>query len=159
MRVPRSLVDPRDPQSIVNQVQRLTSTVDGLLGFGSPQDPTDPQSTDLADGAAHNGSLENMDGSWVEVDVETLDAATTCTHNLAAPAISATASPNVRWLVFGYEHDGTGTTGASDTVSCNYETGDAITDDAIELRFYAANRTVDATHPLRVTLFFVRAVR
>jgi len=44
------------------------------------------------------------------------------------------------------------------TVSYNFHTGDDISVNSIDLRFYAGgNRLVDGSHPLRVDLFFVRA--
>ncbi len=36
---------------------------------------------------------------------------------------------------------------------------DAVTEDSIELRFHSLRRLVDATHPLKATLFFIPAVR
>ena len=153
------IVDPRDPQSVVDHLYRVQRVVDGDVEFGHPQDPADPQSTTLADGATHNGTLLNIRGSWVEVEVAALDTAVTFTHNLAQPIVSASV-PNVRWLHFLYEHDGTGVTDGTAVVSCNYETGDTVGENAIALRFYAAGgRTVDGDHPLRATLFFVGAVR
>lgn len=104
-RVPRIVVDPRQPQSVVDHLGRVQTVVDGKLEFGSPQDPTDPQSTSLADGATHNGTLQNLLGSWVEASVTALDTAVRFTHNLGVPVI--TGFPNVRWLVFALQHDGT----------------------------------------------------
>ena len=163
-RVPRLVVDDRQPKSIVEQLSRLLRVVDGDLGFGSPQDPTDPTSTTLANGASHNGTLENVKGSWVEVDVTAADTLVNCVHNLGVPVtvVSATNQPNVRWMVFGFQHSGTGANAAS-TLSCNYETGDAasITENSFPLRFYVGGgRTVGADpDDLRVTLFFTPAVR
>jgi len=163
MRVSRVLTDPKKPESLVEHLKQLQRVVDGNVEFGSPQDPTDPASTTLADGAAHNGTIVNMLGSWVSLDVIALDTLVACPHNLAVPitVVGATNQPNVQWLVFGFRHDGTGATGAS-TFSCNYETGDAasISEDSFPLRFYSSSgRTVDGDHPLRVNLYFTPAVR
>jgi hypothetical protein len=141
-------------------VQRV---VDGEIEFGTPQDPKDPASATLANGTTHNGTLVNLKGSWVSLVVTALDTLTACPHNLAVPVtvVGATNQPNVRWLVFGYQHDGNSATAAS-CVSCNYETGDAasISEDSFPLRFTSSSgRVVDGDHPLRVDLFFIGAVR
>lgn len=154
-RIPRAIVNPSDPESVVQHLYRVQRVVDGELEFGCPQDPNDPQSTALADGAAHNGLLLNVKGAWVELEVETLNANTTCTHNLNVQA--PTGLVNVRWLVFGWQHDNTGA-GAGSTVSVLYVDGN-VGENSIALRFYAAARTVSADHPLKVTLFFTPAVR
>jgi hypothetical protein len=164
-RVPRVVVDDQKPKTIVEHLSRVQRVVDGDLEFGSPQDPRDPASVTLADGASHNGTLVNIRGSWVERKIVASELGTKIllTHNLGVPvnAVSAVSQPNVRWLVFGYSHKGTGT-GAGSTISCNYDTDDAadITTDAFPLRFYAAARTVGAApDDLRVTLFFIPVVR
>jgi hypothetical protein len=163
----RFLVDPENPQSIVQQQEEITKVVDGEVSFGNPQDPNDIDSTTLAGQAPaagnHPGTLENIEGSWVEMSIDTLDQEYLFYHNLNVPVTidSAVNQPNVRALHFWYEHDGTGAVAAS-TISYNYETGDAgnITENAMPLRFYAeATRTIDNTHPLKVSLFFIRAVR
>lgn len=163
-RVPRVLYDPADPKAVAEHASRLQRVMDGQIEFGSPQDPNDPASVTLANGTAHNGILQNMLGAWVEVDVTALDTRVDCAHNLGVPitVVAATNQPNVRWLVFGYQHSGTLAIAGS-TISCNYELGDAasITSNSFPLRFYAAGtRTVGADpDDLRVTLFFVPAVR
>lgn len=165
-RVPQVIVDPQDPRSVVEHLYRVQRVVDGRLEFGSPQDPRDPASTTLASGAAaaHNGTLLNVLGSWVEVDVVALDTLVLCTHNLAIPvtSVGGVNQPNVRWLLFGFQHSGN-TADAASVLSCNYELGDAasITQDAFPLRFYAAGaRTVGADpDDIRASLFFVPAVR
>lgn len=155
-RVPRVIVDPTQPQSIVEHLGRVQRVLDGEVEFGNPQDPTDPQSTTRANGVAHNGTVLNVRGSWFEAAVTALNTNVTCTHNLGLPIVSA-SSPNVRWLVFGWQHDGTGA-GAGSSVSAVY-VGGAVTTNSIVLRFFAAGRTVDVIHPLTVSLFFVPAVR
>ena len=162
-RVPQSVVNPSDPKSIVEHLYRVQRVVDGRIEFGSPQDPNDPASTTAADGVTHNGTLLNVVGSWIQLTVTALDTLVACPHNLGVPVtvVTSTNQPNVRWLVFGFQHDGTGATAAS-CFSCNYETGDAasISEDSFPLRFYSSSgRTVDGDHPLLVSLFFIPAVR
>jgi hypothetical protein len=160
-KVPPILVDPEKPESIVKAVTEVTRVVDGEIEFGNPQNPYDDQSTTLAGAGTpttHNGSVQNIKGQWVEVEVSAADTATTCTHNLNQ-TVAVAGEPNVRWIVFGFEHDGN-TADAASTLSANFETGDTITADAIELRFYVGGtRVVDGDHKLKVTLFFIPAVQ
>jgi hypothetical protein len=56
-------------------------------------------------------------------------------------------------------HSGVGATGAS-ALSINYEDGDTITADSIQLRAYSSSgRTVDAANPIRVSAFFIPVTR
>lgn len=159
MRVPRVIVDPKNPLSIVEHVSRVQRVVDELIEFGDPQDPNNPQSTTPANGAAHNGTQSNIRGSWVEVTLNSTTLRNTnvaCTHNLGVQLLSA-SQPNVRWLLFGWQHSGLGTL-AGTSVSVIYTDG-AVTSDSIQLRFYAGGMTVNDANPLKVTLFFIPAVR
>jgi hypothetical protein len=162
-RIPRALVDAHNPQSIVDAVRQLQDIADGRLAFGSPQDPTDPQSATRANGVAHNGSLENIQGSWVEAVVTGSGQSriVTFTHNLDLPVI--TDQPNVRWLHFGSYHDGTGAVATTRVwVFLSYIGGDTVTNNAIDLRLatlWGATPTVDASHPLVVSVFFTPAIR
>lgn len=157
-RVPQVVVNPQDPQSITEHLFRVQRVVDGRLEFGSPQDPRDPASATIPDGASHNGIIQNIMGSWFELSLGTGDLAVdqTCTHNLGIPIVSA-STPNVRWIVFGLQHNAAGA-GAGSTISAVYE-GGTVGENAIVLRFYAAARTVNDANPLKVTLFFVPVVR
>jgi hypothetical protein len=159
-RIARTLQDPSNPQSLSEYLSRLQRIVDGALGFGSPQDPKDPASTTFANGVANNGTLDNIQGAWFELSLNDsshlLNTNITCTHNLNVQVLSA-AQPNVRWLVFGWQHSGVGA-GAGSTVDCIYTDG-TVTADSIGLRFFAAARTVTDANPLKVSLFFVPAVR
>jgi hypothetical protein len=158
VRVGINIPDPTKPESLVKYLAEVQRVVDSLIEFGNPQNPFDDQSSTLADGATHNGSLQNIHGSWVEVEVDTANSSVTCTHNLNVP-IAVAGEPNVRWLVFGFEHDGN-TADAASTLSVNFETGDTITTDAIDLYFHVGGtRVVDGDHKLKATLFFVPAVR
>lgn len=107
----RLLVDPAQPQSMVDMIDELTRVLELQTSFGNPQDPDerDMSSSTLAGTAAanHPGTLENIEGSWVEVEVGTdqLDTAINCHHNLNVPVVS-TSTPNVRWIPFMFQHDG-----------------------------------------------------
>jgi hypothetical protein len=165
-KIPTTVVDPEKPQSIVKAVTEIARVVDGNVEFGNPQNPYDDQDDTLAGSdvpTTHNGFLQNIKGSWVEEEIGSkwaLGAAVTCYHNLNVP-VAVAGLPNVRWLVFGFQHDGNGV--AADTtctVSANFQAGDTVATDSIQLRFYAAGaRVVDQTHLLKVTLFFTPAVR
>ncbi len=153
-RVSRRLRGPR----------RSKSTVE----FGSPQDPDDATSTTLAGAAAanHNGTVIDMDGSWVEVELtSTTQAAVTFNHNLflSTPnyTIVSTAEPNVRWLMMGWIHDGDSASSSDVVVNVWYE-GGTVTANSIPLQTkvtVGGTLTVDGDHPMKLTLFFVRADR
>jgi hypothetical protein len=142
----------------------LQDSLDGGISFGHPQDPDSDTSTTLAGAggasAGHNGTLENINGSWVELALDTAPAAgapVTFTHNLNLE-VPVSGSPNVRWLLFGASHDGTGTP-ASANVFFYFEEGDSVTANSIELTYGVAGLTVADASPLTVTLFFIPAVR
>jgi len=121
-RVPRSPVDPDNPQSIAQQQRDVIETIDNRIEFGEPLDPNDPNSAfmaGLAAGAgvtAHNGIRSNILGSWVELEITSrasLDYPFTCRHNLyqeqpdTYTAVPVAGEPNCRWIVMGWQHDGT----------------------------------------------------
>jgi hypothetical protein len=142
----------------------LQDSLDGGISFGHPQDPDSDTSTTLAGAggasAGHNGTLENINGAWVEVAVDTTPGpgvAITFTHNLNLD-VPVSGSPNVRWLLFGASHDGTGTPGSAN-ITVYFEEGDTVAADSIQLTVGATGLTVDDTHPLTLTLFFIPAVR
>jgi len=163
-RVPRYLVDPEDPQSIVQQSEEIQRVVDGDIEFGHPNDPEDITSTTPAGSTslAHNGNVQNIAGSWVEAKYTSANSTFTCYHNLFPDpeyTLPVTGEPNVRWLVFGFSHDGN-TIDAASTLSVDFVEGDTVAANSIQLRLHAAGtRVVDATHPVTVTLFFIPAVR
>jgi hypothetical protein len=160
-RVPPVVLNPNDAQALVERVNELLREFNGRVSFGHPQDPNGDTSTTLAGGTgtgAHNGTLANIEGSYVELKVTALDTNVSCLHRLNLQIPSA-SQPNVRWLVCGWQHNGTGVTDGTATVSASYEDGTVTADDC-PLRFYAAGgRTVDGDNPLGVTLFFWPAVR
>lgn len=164
-RVARVLYDPSDPKSVAEHASRVQRVVDGLIEFGSPQDPTNPQSTTRADGASHNGILQNMDGSWFEAVLTATGKSTvTCIHNLNVATTQPATAPNVRWLVFGVMHDGTGADATSIyRVHVWWQAPSAPTADQIVLGFDIVTAgtapTINGSHPVVVTLFFTRAVR
>lgn len=116
MRVRAVPVDPKNPQSIVDQLGEAVYVLDDKLEFGDPLDPNNPQSTTLAGGTgagAHNGSPGNVWGSRVELEVggagAELNTPITCHHNLYLNepeyAVPVAGVPNVRWFVAGWQHD------------------------------------------------------
>ena len=173
-RAPNILPTPGDWETTISYLKAIGQVLENIE-FGDPLDPNDPQSTTLAGSTAtgagsHPGTTINIAGAWVEVTINNasggLDAVHLCYHNLNLPVFiepGPVNAPNVRWLLFGYHHSGTGVTGGDAIISCNYETGDqaSITANAFPLRFYAPNRTVDVNDadPLVATLFFTAAVR
>lgn len=115
-RVRRVGIDPSRPESVVDQVNEVLFELDGKVDFGEPLDPNDHDSVTLAGDMtaepAHNGTRSNIWGSWVELEVETLDDPITCHHNLylEQPGGYTTepvaGEPNCRWFVVGWQHDG-----------------------------------------------------
>lgn len=150
----RDLEGPDDLLAWAQDVQRAYASVAALLTAGlHVGDPTHPVST-----TNHpNGHLQNFDCSFATVEFTATDTATTVTHNLnqSTTGTASNTKPNVIWLVVGLKHDGTGTTGAADTMTLEYEEGDTITADSIQLRIHAGGpRTVDGTHPVTAVLCF-----
>jgi hypothetical protein len=166
-----------DQNAIVRQLDDVTRVVNEGVSFGEPQDPEDPTSTVLAGGidgtwiaGDHNGTLGNLEGSWVEVVLEDTGATDiTCTHNLFAEldnaqyAVPVSGEPNCRWLTFGVMHDGTAKDASTRFhVSVSF-VGGTVAVHEIDLRFDLAvsgtTPTIDSTHPVLVSLFFVKASR
>jgi hypothetical protein len=175
-RVQQKIIDPRDPQSHVDQTMGIIHELDGRVSFGDPQDPRDPQSRTIADGSAgftvggaaapelaHNGTIENIRGSWVEVNVTSVNVQVhTVTHNLDVAIIDST-TPNVRWLKFAVMHDGTGGVFGATRLwtDVNWLT-QTVTPNAIDLTFavlVGGVITIDSDHPVVFTLFFTPATR
>ena len=153
--------DPQNPEQMSQAIGEIQQLLDGGVSFGHPQDPADDTSTTLAGaggtGAGHNGTLANINGSWVEQGITTAGAATRFYHNLNLDVFSAT-SPNVRWFVAGAAHSGSGVP-ATANFSVYYDHGDAVAADYIDLRIGASGITVSAEEPLTIVLFFVPALR
>ena len=155
----RTLVNPRDLVQIAELLSEIQPILDEGISFGHPQDPASDTSTTRA-GSGHQGTLENVQGAWCEIEVDTAPgagAAITCTHNLDLE-VPVSGEPNVRWTVWGMSHNGTGTP-ASANVTVYFEEGDTVGADAIELTVGVAGLTVSDANPLKITLFFIPAVR
>ena len=163
-RIPHPTLNPKAPEEIAEHLLRVHREVDGKIEFGSPQDPTNPTSTTRANGVAHNGLLQNIDGAFFEaVLTATGRSAVTAIHNLNVGTQNPAGTPNVRWLVFGVMHDGTAAD-ATTTYTLNaWYQGGAITADqlamAMNLVIGGTAPTINGTHPVVVTLFFTKAVR
>lgn len=151
------------PDNVTEVVKELIQLLSGEVEFGHPQDPLDPNSATYADGSSHNGTPSNINVSWFEADIETVDTRIDCVHNLEAPVVvvGGNNQPNVRWPIANFVHDGTGASVISGAIGVVYESTDqgSITSNSFPLRLYAPGRTVDATHPVKMTLGFIRAVR
>ena len=174
MRVDKVQPDPSKPESIVDQLSKVIQVVDGLVEFGDPIDPFDPGNTGRAGASstAHPGSISNIHGSWVEVVITTAGTPqiVECHHNLyleennaGTYTLPTSGEPNVRWLVFGWLHDGSGGD-ATSTLDCFVTfIGDTVAVNSVKLVFDVVkggtNVTVDGDHPVLCTLFFTRASR
>lgn len=91
----------------------LERILSGWVEFGHPNHPLTLSETLAGDNAAadtHNGLRDNIAGSWVEVEVTALDTPVICNHNLGQTITAVDANddptPNVRWLLFAFQHDG-----------------------------------------------------
>lgn len=155
---PQSTPLARDLDSLFEHVQELEKIIRNKVEFGNPGHPVDPADGTLAGSTAtvHNGSPDNILGSWVEVEVASADVPFTCYHNLGVAPMGGQV--NVRWQVHGIFHDGAGADPAS-TISVNYEYGDAVTANSIELRMYVGGARSVSENPVKLTLFFTPAVR
>jgi len=169
-RVPRRLVDPEQPLSIVEQLSEIQDVVDRKIEFGHPSHPEDISSV-LAAGVtstSHNGYTENIAGSWVELkfgDVVAGAHKATAYHNLFQDdpnyTLPVAGVPNVRWLVFGFSHSGN-TVDAASTLSVAFDESDSgsVAANSIKLSLnFGGTRVVSDAEPVTVTLFFVRAAR
>lgn len=156
-RIAKVLVNPDQPQSLVDALSAHQRVIDGGIEIGSPQDPRDPASTTPPNGVDHNGTIVNSTNSWFQVVLDDstnlLNTEVTCTHNLGVPSFSGRL--NVTWQVLRIEHDNTGA-GAGSAISVIYS-GGTVTDNSIQLRFFASGRTVTVAHPLTVMLCFYPA--
>jgi hypothetical protein len=154
------------------QMNEVLLVVDDHIEFGEPQNPNDPTSTTLAGAtgvdAAHNGTISNVNGSWVEILLTAAGTSVvTCTHNLFLDpvyTVPVPGEPNCRWLPFGFIHDGTGgdaTSGLS--ITPGFISGNTVTASAIDLSISVITDgtalTIDGNHPLRVTLFFIKGTQ
>jgi hypothetical protein len=142
---------PREMRALADEIQRVDDAQNNLLG----------QMARAINGFIEFGNVTDQDtnirGTWVEQSFTAADTKTVVTHNMNIP-ISVAGAPNVRWLCFGFEHDGD-TTDAASTLSVNFEAGDAVAVNTIELRLYVGGtRVVDGDHPVTATLFFTPAV-
>lgn len=153
--------DPANPESVVQGLNRLIQVLNNELDLGDPLDPTSDASTTLAGAAGasgHNGRPGNLRGSWAEMEFEALDTEVVATHNLGAEVTNSEV--NVRWLLCGMRHSGAGTVTGVEPISIRHEDGDTLTTNSIGLRAYAAGSpTVDASNPIRVSLWFFRVTR
>jgi hypothetical protein len=134
------------------------------VSFGHPDHPIDPAHTTPQAGitdVAHNGLLDNINGSWVEVNF-TDPGPERCYHNLGISVVTGVNwNRNVRWFTVGLGHDDFGTDPASSAMTVYWKRGDPVTANYIDLRlaWTPIVRVVNTFHPLKATLFFIPAVR
>ena len=155
-------LDPKNPMTIVDTLNRVVQVVDQEIEFGDPSDPYDVTSGTIADGVTHNGRLSNIRGSWVELEIASSLPARIYTHNLNLPVHNNGSfdEPNVRWFCTNIRHDGTGFYFNSEDISFEFVEGRTVTANSIDLVMrFGFFRTINASHPLKVTMFFVPAVR
>jgi hypothetical protein len=157
--------------AVRQQMNELLLVVDDFIEFGEPQNPNDPTSTTLAGAtgvdASHNGTISNVNGSWVEVLLTATGIAdTTFTHNLFLDpnyTVPVTGEPNCRWIHFAVMHDGTNKDGTSDITFSLKFMGGTVTGSSIQLRTNLATVgtavTIDGNHPVKICLFFTKATR
>lgn len=163
-RVPGSLLSNSDMQAVIEHAKATQRALNGRIEFGHPGSPLGSDlSLATGLGTSHNGTVVNIYGSWVDQTVTAKDTAVLFRHNLDRNIVTAAGLnlPNVRWLLFGVVHGGSGVSTGVETISCNYDRRDqgAITRNALPLRFYAAaGRNVTPGTPLKVTVFFTPAV-
>ena len=96
-----------------------------IVSFGNPVDPYDETSVvlagDMTAARPHNGVLDDIDGSWVELLIDgtqgnAIGDPITCHHNLYTESATGWAEepkddePNCRWFVTRWEHSGAAAT-------------------------------------------------
>lgn len=133
------------------------------VSFGHPNHPIDPTYTAPQAGiqyGAHNGLLDNIQGSWVEV-LFSDEGPERCYHHLHLDVVTAAWDRNVRWLVWGIAHDDAGTAPLNSAINIYWKVGDAVAANYIDLRiaWVPIARDINAFHQAKVTLFFIPAVR
>jgi len=178
-RVGGGIGDPEsEMRALRQQINEILLVLDDHVEFGEPGNALDPEYTspaklagDMSVAGAHNGTVSNINGSWVEIALETYGLTeVTCTHNLYLNTpeyvVPVTGQPNCRWLFFGAMHDGTGADPVITTTRIGVDIaflGGTVTANSIDLRMNlrieGSTLTVDETHPVLVTLFFTKATR
>ena len=166
-------------ETLQAQIDRLRSIINGKIGFGDPNQPVSPTFDLYAGNApivgfelfAHNGSLDNIQGSWVEVPLLTTGAVHTKVihHNLYLNdpdyVVPVADQPNCRWFIMGVMHDGLSTDATTSIRADAAYVGGVglVTPNTISLKFglvLVGNAPViNAFHPVRVTMFFIKATR
>jgi hypothetical protein len=161
---PQSKEAERTVDSIWTHVKNIERIFRRYVSFGHPNHPVDPTYTTPQAGstaAAHNGLLDNIQGSWAEA-VFTDFGPERFYHNLGVSVVPGVSYRlNVRWLNFGMSHDDAGTAPANSTMTVYKKVADPVAVNYIDLRlsWLPGARDVDADHPVKVTLFFIPAVR
>jgi hypothetical protein len=161
---PQSKEAEKTVESIWTHVKNIERIFRRYVSFGHPNHPTDPAYTTPQAGTtitAHNGLLDNIQGSWAE-GIFTGFGPERFYHNLNQPVIGGISyNNNVRWINFGMVHDDSGSAPNNSPMSVYRRLADPIGVNFIDLRlsWTPVARDVDGDHPVKVTLFFIPAVR
>jgi hypothetical protein len=132
----------RPPGNTVDEqreaIAELQDIIDGQIWDGSP-----------------TGEPNNSEGVWV-VGMHTGTGAVTYAHNLdISTAGFAVDGLNVTWRIAGIKHSGAGTL---DAISLEFQAGDTVNVDDIQLRARYGGRTVGAApNDIMIAVFFQRA--
>lgn len=154
------LLDPENPDAVAEWARAVADWANGQVSIGEPV-ATIGDGSGIVDPLRPNGVKGHLLGSFVvRSDIVLADTVYTFTHNLNIPNKAVANDPlNVCWVVVRLVHDGTAVNEAS-TISVNYESGDAVTENAIDLRFYIGGaRTIAAPNPLTAALWFFPTTR
>ena len=155
---PPRLADPSDPDSIAQWAREITELLSGQVSIGEPV--AFDYLTGGVDALRPNGTTGNIHGSFVYMPVIQADVAVTYTHNLNIPNKGGAGPPpdlNVGWIPVRIIHNGN-TVNAASTISVNYEIGDAVTANSIQLRWYiGGTRVIAKPHDLYTYLWFFPA--
>lgn len=123
------------------------SVTDKLNGGLSLGDPTHPQSGS----EFPNGLRGNLASSYVVNSVTAAGTAVDYTHNLDI-GVGAANALNVFWFA-GFKHSGVGASSIS-AMSLDFQVGDTVGADSVQLRLRAPNRTVNVANPVVVCVMF-----
>ncbi len=164
-------------ESIQAQITRLTTVMNGQLEYGTTtaeQKPLIRFAGQPGGGTTfHNGTMINVQGSWVEALVTGISSVeqVTCVHNLYLDdpnyTLPVSERPNCRWQHWGSRHDGTAadvtTVFGTHIMYHEYTTGLVLANE-ITLQFFidplaGTAPTVDVLHPVIVSLFFTKAIK
>jgi len=159
------LTDPGNPNAVANWAREVADVINGQISIGEPL-ATLADGTEGLDTLRPNGVKGHLLGSFVEIEIGNvvlppLVTPVPCVHNLDIPNKVA-GGLNVGWVVVRVEHKELfpGNTTLTSVPGVYYETGDAVTNNSIELRFVCMGaRSITDARPLKFTLWFFPTTR